>query len=50
MESKLKVRINRNAEVTMYPFTDYFKGFENNEAVKRIFGEKIDTVLARWSK
>jgi hypothetical protein len=28
-----------------YPFTDYFKGFEKVEAVRRIFGEKTDQVL-----
>lgn len=28
-----------------YSFTDYFKGFQNVEAVKRIFGEKTDEVL-----
>jgi len=28
-----------------YSFTDYFKGFEKVEAVKRIFGEKTDEVL-----
>jgi len=28
-----------------YPFTDYFKGFEEVEAVKRIFGEKTEEVL-----
>jgi len=29
----------------MYPFTDYFEGFEKVEAVKRIFGEKTEEVL-----
>ena len=28
-----------------YPFTDYFKGFEKVEAVRRIFGEKTEEVL-----
>jgi len=28
-----------------YPFTDYFKGLENSEAVRRIFGEKTESVL-----
>jgi hypothetical protein len=28
-----------------YSFFDYFKGFENVEAVKRIFGEKTEEVL-----
>jgi hypothetical protein len=29
-----------------YEFADYFKGFENVEAVKRIFGEKTKEVLS----
>jgi len=45
MVSKLKVEIVRNARVATYPFTDYFKGFEKVEAVRRIFGEKTDEVL-----
>jgi len=45
MESKLNVKILRNAKVETYPFADYFKGFEKVEAVKRIFGEKTEEVL-----
>lgn len=45
IESKLKVKILRNAKVATYPFTDYFKGFEKVEAVKRIFGEKTEEAL-----
>ncbi len=45
MESKLKVSIIRNAKITLYTFTDYFKGFENTEAVKQIFGKETETVL-----
>jgi len=45
MDSKLNVEIVRNAKVSMYPFTDYFKGFEKVEAVRRIFGERTDSVL-----
>jgi len=29
-----------------YPFTDFFKGLENNQAVRRIFGEKTAEVLS----
>jgi len=28
-----------------YPFTDYFKGLENSEAVREIFGVKTESVL-----
>jgi len=45
MESKLNVKVLRNAKVSMHSFTDYFKGFEKVEAVRRIFGEKTDSVL-----
>jgi len=45
MESKLNVKILRNAKVAMFPFIDYFKGFEKVEAVKRIFGDKTESVL-----
>ncbi len=45
MESKINVKILRNAEVAMVPFTDYFQGFEKVDAVKRIFGDKTEEVL-----
>jgi hypothetical protein len=45
MESRLKVEISRNAKVIAYPFTDYFKGFENVDIVKRLFGNKTREVL-----
>jgi len=45
MDSRLKVKILRNAKVSTYPFTDHFKGFEKVDAVRRIFGEKTDEVL-----
>ncbi|MGQ9552165.1 MAG: hypothetical protein ACUVUE_07045 [Candidatus Bathycorpusculaceae bacterium] len=36
----------RKAKVSTYPFTDYFKGFEKVEAVRKIFGEKTEEVLS----
>ena len=45
-DTKLNVKILRNAKVAMYPFTDFFKGFEKVAAVRRIFGEKTDGVLS----
>jgi len=45
MDSRLNVEIVRNAKVSTYPFTDYFKGFEKVEAVRRIFNEKTDETL-----
>lgn len=46
MENQLKVEIVRKARVATVPFTDYFKGFENVEAVRQVFGEKTDKVLS----
>lgn len=45
MGHDLKVKIVRNATVQMHPFTDYFQGFEDVEAIKRIFGDKTADVL-----
>jgi len=45
MAPQLQVKILRNVVVQTYPFTDYFKGFEKVEAVKKIFGEKTEDVL-----
>jgi hypothetical protein len=45
MDPRLKVNIARNVPVSTYRFTDYFKGFEKVEAVRRIFGERTEKVL-----
>jgi len=45
MDSKLNVEIVRNAKVSTHSFTDYLKGFEKVEAVRRIFGEKTESIL-----
>jgi len=45
MEQKLGIKILRKAKVVTHSFTDYFKGFEKVEAVRRIFGEKTEEVL-----
>jgi len=45
IDLRLKVEIVRNVPVTTHPFTDYFKGFEKVEAVRKIFGEKTEEVL-----
>jgi len=46
MVPELNVKIVRNVTVHFYPFMDYFKGFEDVEAVKQIFGEKTKEVLS----
>ncbi len=41
----LGVGIHRDGVVKLYPFTDFFSGFENVEAVRSTFGEKTEQVL-----
>jgi hypothetical protein len=43
--NELSVGINRNAHVKLYPFTDFFKGFEKIEAVRATFGDRTGEVL-----
>jgi len=45
MTSRLRVKIPRKVKVTLYPFADYFKGFENVDAVRKIFGDNTREVL-----
>lgn len=42
----MKVKIQRNAEVSTHPFKNYFKGFEKVKAIRRIFGERTAEVLS----
>ena len=45
--SELPISINRESlPSTLLPFTDYFKGFEKVGAVRSVFGDKTDAVLA----
>jgi hypothetical protein len=41
----LFVSIKRKVPVATYPFTDYFKGFEKVDAVRRIFGNDTERIL-----
>jgi hypothetical protein len=44
--SELPIEIDRETPPpVLFPFTDYFKGFEKVQAVKSVFGEKTDAVL-----
>ncbi|MDG6929437.1 MAG: hypothetical protein JRN39_03705 [Nitrososphaerota archaeon] len=45
VEDGLGVGIRRDAPVKLYPFLDYFRGFEDNPAVREIFGDGAGTVL-----
>jgi len=42
---RLPVRINRKAPVALFPFTDYFEGFEKVSAVRTLLGERTDRFL-----
>jgi hypothetical protein len=44
---KLPVKVNRKTPPpALQPFTDYFKGFEKVAAVRKVFGEETEKVLA----
>jgi hypothetical protein len=47
MESRLKVKITRDVPVTTHSFTDYFIGFDKIDAVRKIFGNKTESVLQK---
>ena len=43
-----QITVNRKTPPpALQPFTDYFKGFENVAAVRNVFGDETDAVLAR---
>jgi hypothetical protein len=44
-DSQFNVQIVRDADVSLYPFTNFFKGFEKVEAVKSTFGEETESIL-----
>ncbi|HEV8595803.1 MAG TPA: hypothetical protein VGR51_09765 [Thermoplasmata archaeon] len=41
----LGVSFPRKAPIRMYPFTQFFKGFENVEAVRKTFGPRTKQIL-----
>jgi len=41
------VQINREVKVNLYPFTEYFEGFEKVPIIQRLFGEKTEQVLRK---
>jgi len=44
--TKFPVKIRRDAETKLYPFADYFSGFGKVGAVKELFGDTTEEVLA----
>jgi len=46
--SELPIEINRETPPPdLYPFRDYFKGFEKVQAVRNVFGEETDAILGK---
>ena len=43
----LGVEISRNAKTTLYPFTDYFQGFDKVPGIIALFGDKTKEILER---
>ena len=41
VESKLNVEIERDAPSRLYPFTRFFRGFENVPTLQRVFGKQV---------
>ncbi len=39
------MKITRDVNIVLHKFTDYFKGFENVEAVREIFGDQTENIL-----
>ena len=45
---KLPIKVNRKTPAAaLQPFTDYFEGFEKVAAVRKVFGDETEEVLAR---
>ncbi len=42
---RLPVKINRDPKLVLLPFTDYFRGFEEAEPVRAMFGEEAKKAL-----
>lgn len=42
---KFPVRINRKAPISLFPFMDYFQGFENIPTVKTLLGKRTGEIL-----
>ena len=44
---RLNIAIKRSVRIRLYPFADYFKGFEQVGAVRALFGDRTEEVLNR---
>jgi hypothetical protein len=45
LESKLHVKIERDAPTKLYPFGRFFKGFENLPPIRELFGKQTAKIL-----
>jgi len=46
-QTRFPVRINRKAPISLFPFTDYFQGFEKVDTVKTLLGKKTEEILGK---
>jgi hypothetical protein len=46
-QTRFPVWINRKAPILLFPFTDYFKGFEKLPAISGLLGKKTDGILGK---
>jgi hypothetical protein len=46
-QTKFPVRINRKAPIALFPFTDYFQGFEKVATVNTLLGKNAGEILAK---
>jgi hypothetical protein len=44
---EIPVRISNRAPLTLYPFTNHFRGFEKVPGVRRLFGDETEDVLSK---
>jgi hypothetical protein len=45
--AEVRVQISRKAPIKLYPFTDYFEGFEKVAGVKKLFGDNTEKILRK---
>jgi hypothetical protein len=43
---RVGIAIRRDTRISLYPFTDFFKGFEKVSGIRSLFGEKTSEILA----
>ncbi len=46
-QNNLGVEIDRDVKINLYPFTDYFRGFEKVPGIIALFGDETEEILKR---